>query len=49
MDRNKDKRFVEDPIGPVTQYSEFISSFHKWILPEEQRERAKKLEDKIEE
>ena len=30
---------VED----TTQYGEFVSSFHKWIPPEEQKQNAKKL------
>ena len=28
----------------ATQYGEFISSFHEWITPEEQKIKANKLE-----
>ena len=29
----------------VTQYGEFISTFHSWVPPEEQKRKAKMLED----
>lgn len=31
----------------TTKYGEFISSFHKWILPKKQKERASKLQEKV--
>ena len=43
MDKKDDKGngMGED----TTQYGEFISSFDAWIPPEEQKRKAKKLED----
>ena len=35
------KGFVED----ATEYGEFIASFDAWLTPEEQKRRARHLED----
>ena len=37
----KDNGIVED----ATEYGEFIASFDAWMTPEEQKRRAKNLED----
>ena len=39
--RSKGKGIVEDR----TEYGEFIATFDAWMTPEEQRRRAKYLED----
>lgn len=39
--RSKGKGIVEDS----TEYGEFIASFDAWLTPEEQKRRAKYLED----
>lgn len=39
--RTKGKGLVED----ATEYGEFIASFDAWITPEEQKERARYLEN----
>lgn len=39
--RNKGKGIIEDS----TEYGEFIATFDAWMTPEEQRRRAKHLED----
>ncbi len=42
MKEKKKEPFLRED---ATQYGEFISSFDKWIPPEEQKKKAKKLED----
>ena len=39
--RTHGKGIVED----ATEYGEFIASFDAWLTPEEQKKRAKKMED----
>jgi len=39
--RSKGKGIIEDS----TEYGEFIATFDAWMTPEEQRRRAKYLED----
>lgn len=39
--RNKGRGIVEDD----TEYGEFIASFDAWLTPEEQKKRAKYLEN----
>ena len=43
--RTKGKGIVEDR----TEYGEFIATFDAWMTPEEQRRRAKYLEDSTKE
>ena len=43
--RTKGKGIVEDR----TEYGEFIATFDAWMTPEEQRRRAKYLEESAEE
>lgn len=43
--RTKGKGIVEDR----TEYGEFIATFDAWMTPEEQRRRAKYLEESTEE
>lgn len=43
--RNKGKGIVEDS----TEYGEFIATFDAWMTPEEQKRRAKYLEDSTKE
>ena len=43
--RNKGKGIIEDS----TEYGEFIATFDAWMTPEEQRRRAKYLEDSTKE
>lgn len=43
--RSKGKGIVEDS----TEYGEFIATFDAWMTPEEQRRRAKYLEESTEE
>ena len=43
--RAKGKGIVEDS----TEYGEFIATFDAWMTPEEQRRRAKYLEDSTKE
>ena len=38
---HKEKGMIED----ATEYGEFIASFDAWMTPEEQRRRAKHIED----
>jgi formiminotetrahydrofolate cyclodeaminase len=40
--RRENKEEIEED---TTKYGEFISSYFAWISPEEQKERAKKLQD----
>lgn len=45
---NKDKKDVnsiEREVEDATEYGEFVSSFFEWMTPEEQKKRAKHLED----
>lgn len=43
--RTKGKGIVEDR----TEYGEFVATFDAWMTPEEQRRRAKYLEESTEE
>lgn len=43
--RSKGKGVIEDS----TEYGEFIATFDAWLTPEEQKRRAKYLEDSSEE
>ena len=43
--RSKGKGIVED----ATEYGEFIATFDAWMTPEEQRRRAKYLEESTKE
>lgn len=43
--RSKGKGIIEDS----TEYGEFIATFDAWLTPEEQKRRAKYLEDSSEE
>lgn len=43
--RSKGKGIVEDS----TEYGEFIATFDAWMTPEEQRRRARYLEESTEE
>lgn len=43
--RSKGKGIIEDS----TEYGEFIATFDAWMTPEEQRRRAKYLEDSTKE
>ena len=46
MSKEKKDDFLRGESGEdATKYSEFISSFHAWISPEEQKKKSKKLED----
>ncbi len=48
MEKNNNKKVKQDEKGKIeetTQYGEFISSYFEWITPEEQKEKAKKLQD----
>ena len=40
MKEDKDKIIKED----TTKYGEFVSSYFEWITPDEQRKKAKELE-----
>ena len=40
MKEDKDKIIKED----TTKYGEFVSSYFEWITPDEQRQKAKELE-----
>ena len=44
---DKDKKIKQPSGEDYTKYGEFISSFDRWISPEQQKETAKKLEQKI--
>ncbi len=45
MAKNKKQ---ENPLrDQTTQYGEFISSFDNWTLPQKQKKKAEKLEEKI--
>jgi len=42
----KDKQIQKKVLSEdTTKYGEFVSTFHHWIIPEEQKERAKELEN----
>ena len=43
--KNTDKKV---PVEDSTKYEEFIPSFNSWLSAEQQAERAKELEQKIE-
>ena len=40
MEKNKDELKKED----TTKYGEFVSSYFEWITPDEQKQKAKELE-----
>lgn len=45
-DKKKEEEMSELNSGEdSTKYGEFISSFHEWLPPEKQKERAHKLEN----
>lgn len=41
--KNNKNNIKDERIEDTTQYGEFISSFHQWITPEKQREKARHL------
>ena len=42
----EEKDILKKNLGEdTTKYGEFVVSFDKWITPEEQKKKAKKLED----
>ena len=41
--KNNKNNIKDERIEDTTQYGEFISSFHQWITPEKQREKARYL------
>ncbi|HHX17708.1 MAG TPA: hypothetical protein GX727_02475 [Clostridium sp.] len=41
--KNNKNNIKDEKIEDTTQYGEFISSFHQWITPEKQREKARHL------
>lgn len=40
MEEDKEKTIKED----TTKYGEFVSSYFEWITPDEQKQKAKELE-----
>ena len=46
INKNKEiKNEHENGIEDTTKYGEFVSSFFEWMTPEEQKRRAKHLEN----
>jgi len=49
MGKKKDNKNIENTNYEMgedsTQYGEFIASFHKWLTPDQQRQRVEKLEN----
>ncbi|AUG58443.1 hypothetical protein [Acetivibrio saccincola] len=41
--KNNKNNIKDERIEDTTRYGEFISSFHQWIAPEKQREKARYL------
>lgn len=41
--KNNKNNIKDERIEDTTQYGEFISSFHQWITPEKQKEKARYL------
>ncbi|MDQ2084892.1 hypothetical protein RBH29_00380 [Herbivorax sp. ANBcel31] len=41
--KNNKNNIKDERIEDTTQYGEFVSSFHEWITPEEQKKKARHL------